>query len=437
VTVPRGSQGLRWDATDLRRRLCHALEIAGKAVERLAEHGYSDAEEPANKVPREKIICETAILLYAAATAGRHADTDAAIAAVARALIPHARSKRMLLGICLEPSLALDYAEAHICLSRLGYPDPGFDQVLRQARAAQAGFARERVPHRVLEQRWIGGLWTDMPPGLPGPASSTPVSVLNQPLDVLNGSREHVYAFTHALMYIRDFNIKPRRLPRSRAVMLAEAEAALARCLDEDDYDLAGEVLMAWPLTGPSWSAAAAFGFRVLAKVEDETGHLPAPSTRQARLDRLEGTERTDYWLATAYHTIYVMGLLCAAALQPARAPPVTLPRRAVKPGGAEAILHFLDADGRSPRWRRELDRMPSPEPSALAGFLFNVALIRKVQRRDFGAAHELLRTGYALGLADGPASSQSAEMLERLATFEQITGSAGADLDWQPSTAR
>ncbi|HEU0082714.1 MAG TPA: hypothetical protein VFQ87_07545 [Bradyrhizobium sp.] len=430
-----GPQRQSWDVTDLRRRLCHALDIAGKAVERLAEHGYTDAEEPANKVPPEKIVCETAILLYAAAAAGRHADTDAAIDAVARALIPHARSKRMLLGICLEPSLALDYAEAHICLSRLGYPDAGFDGLLRQARAAQAGFARERVPHRVLEQRWIGGLSTGMGP--PDLASSPPVSVLNQPLDVLNGSREHVYAFTHALMYVRDFNIKPRRLPRSRAMMLAEAEAALARCLDEDDYDLAGEVLMAWPLTGTSWSAAAAFGFRVLAKVEDETGHLPAPSTRQDRLDKLEGAARTDYWLATAYHTIYVMGLLCAAALQPARAPPLTSARRPAKPEAADAVLRFLDDDGRSPRWRQELDRISSQQRAALAGFLLSVALIRKVRRRDFGAVHALLRTGYALGLADGPASSQSAEMLERLAAFEQITGVAGADVDWQPSSSR
>jgi len=73
-------------------------------------------------------------------------------------------------------------------------------------------------------------------------------------MDLLNGSRDDVYAFTHALMYVTDFNIRPRRLPRRRAAILAEAEAALARCLDEQDYDLGGEVLLAWPLTGRSWS---------------------------------------------------------------------------------------------------------------------------------------------------------------------------------------
>jgi hypothetical protein len=80
-------------------------------------------------------------------------------------------------------------------------------------------------------------------------------------MDLLSGSREDIYAFTHALMYVTGFNISPWRLPRARAVILEEAEAALGRCLDEQDYDLGGELLLAWPLTRATCSAAAAFGF--------------------------------------------------------------------------------------------------------------------------------------------------------------------------------
>ena len=143
-------------------------------------------------------------------------------------------------------------------------------------------------------------------------------STLNRPMDVLCGSRDDIYAFTHALMFVTDFAIGPcRRLPRRRAVILTEAEAALARCLDEQDYDLAAEVLLAWPLTGRQWSPAAVFGFCVLARVEDTAGFLPAPSTRLQRFQQLQGDRRTEYLLATAYHTAYVMGLLCSAALRP------------------------------------------------------------------------------------------------------------------------
>jgi hypothetical protein len=423
----------RWDVADLKRRLCFALGIAKQAVERLGKDGYKDSEQPANNVRPEKVICETAILLYAASAASHHADISAAIETVARLLIPHARSTRMLLGVCLEPSLALDFAEAHICLSRLGYQDPGFDELLRQSRNAQAGFARERVPHRVLEQRWIDGIWMEAMSGRRDQASPALMSVLNQPIDLLGGGRDDIYAFTHALMYFRDFNIRPRRLPRARSVILAEAEAALARCLDEDDYDLGGEVLMAWPLTGASWNAAAAFGFRVLARVEDDNGHLPAPSTQPQRLDGLDGEARNDYWLATAYHTVFVMGLLCAAALHPGRAPPLRIPRAAAHPGAADTILQFLDSDGRSPQWRHAIDEIAAAERDALAGFLLNIALYRKVRRREFGAALELLRIGYGSGLADTPASSQCAELLERLAVFERLTGISRADVEREP----
>jgi hypothetical protein len=57
-------------------------------------------------------------------------------------------------------------------------------------------------------------------------------------MDLLNGSREDIYVFPHALMYVTGFNVCPSRLPRPKTMILADAEAALARCLDEQDYDL-------------------------------------------------------------------------------------------------------------------------------------------------------------------------------------------------------
>jgi hypothetical protein len=183
-------------------------------------------------------------------------------------------------------------------------------------------------------------------------------------------------------------------------------------------------MLMAWPLTGAPWSAGAAFAFRVLARAEDKNGVLPAPGPPPQRAKELQGDARTDYLLATSYHTAYVMGLLCCAALHPGRAPPTRLavssePNR----DAAGALLRMLDGDGRRPHWRQELEDVSPPEREALAGFLFDIALCRKIRSRAFADAHEMLRMGYALGLANGPAASQAAEMLERLATFDRISG--------------
>ena len=49
---------------------------------------------------------------------------------------------------------------------------------------------------------------------------------------------------------------------------------------------------LTWPLTGTTWSAAAAFGFHVLADVEDQVGFLPAAATRLDRLNALRGELR-------------------------------------------------------------------------------------------------------------------------------------------------
>ena len=407
-----------WDTSDLKRRLCHALDIAQQAVERLASTGYSDPEEPANLIRGEKVIAETALFLYASSTARGHDAIKARIHDIATLLIPHARSDRVRLAICLQPALVWDYAQAHVLLGRLGFPDAGFDQLLKQTIKSEACLGRERTPHRMLEQDWIFDVWSQSPAPRRQRSRATAIhSILNHPMDLWSGSREDVYAFTHALMYLRDFNISPRRLPRANEAILTEAESALARCLDQEDYDLGGEVLLTWPLTGTYWSAAAAFGFRVLATVEDKAGFLPSPTTRLERLNRLHGSDRTDYLLATAYHTAYVMGLLCTTALQPGRLPPSSIPIEGARRGTAREVLPFLKSNSREPHWLNEFKILNELQQDALSSFLFAVALRRQIRDRDFASVYRLLEIGNYHGLSSVPIAGQAAELLERLST--------------------
>ena len=413
----RGSQ-TKWSTADLVRRLSHALKTAEKAVERLAANGYTDSREPSNNIRPEKLISETAFLLVGASTADEQPEIVRRIRRVAERLLPHARSQRMLLGMCTEASLALEYAQAHICLTRLGYVDRVFDAVLRKSLNAQVHAGRERSPYRMLEQEWLIRTWDGAESKSRKKQSlAARESALAHAMDLLGGSREDVYAFTHALIYTTDFNLKRQRLPRPASEILAEAEAALARCLDEEDYDLGGEVTLAWPLTKRSWSAAAVFGFRVLASVEDKAGFLPSQSTKLQRLDEMSGDERADYLLATGYHTRYVMGLVCAAALQTGMTPPVRIPNTAHRAGSHAPILRFLDADPRRRHWREEFDRLAAPERDAVARLLFAMGLRRMAIQRNFAGLRELLATGYPLGLANCPVASQAAELLDRVST--------------------
>jgi hypothetical protein len=416
---PLRNDNPQWSECDLIRRLCHALDIAERAIVHLAQSGYTDPKRPEASIRPEKVIAETALLLYGAALAQRHSEVSARIGRVARQLAPHARSPQIRLGLALNPALAFDYSLGHILLDRLGFPDSGFDRLLNECRAAQASGGRERLPYRALEQEWIDSLREGgAPKNVRRLVRATRLTILTRPIDLFSATDEDLYAFTHAVMYATGLELTPAALPRTRAVTLAEAEAALARCLDAQDYDLAGEILLAWPLTGKSWSAAAAFAFHVLAGVEDKAGFLPTPATRVSELQVRDGADRSRYLLATAYHTAYVMGLLCAAALQPGCAPParVTLPMRTQTPGCARRILPLLDDGSAAPHWREPFARLTGDEADALAGFLFNVALQRKAAARDFKSLAQVLRLGYDLGLATTPAASQAAELLGRVA---------------------
>ncbi|HEX5326440.1 MAG TPA: hypothetical protein VFW75_07205, partial [Acetobacteraceae bacterium] len=301
----------------------------------------------------------------------------------------------------------------------LGYADAAFDELLRRSLQSQASAGRERVPHRLLEIEWMRRMQANAAPSEPDACSpAARQSVLNHPIDLFGATREDIYAFTHAVMYNSDFNLRPSMFPRPREVLLAEADAALAGVLDSEDYDIAGELLLCWPLTGTTWDAAAAFGFRLLADIEDQVGFLPAAATRLDRLHALQGQARSEYLTATAYHTAYVMGLLCAATLAPEREPPLAIPVEDIVPGSAAAIAPFLEDGSRRRHWQDAFDHLSTAERDAISGLILTIVLHRRIAAHDFAAVVKLLETAVSLGLATGPAASQAAELLDRLALF-------------------
>ena len=399
---------LLWDEDDLLKRLCQTLDFAEQAIRQLAAGGYTDDDATQNLAARpEKVIAETAMLLLAASNVASYAAVGPRILRVASLLVPHARSRWMLRMICLEPALAFEHATAHICLKRLGFYDADFDAMLDLSVAAQASDGREREPHGVLKHEWLKQGWL-YPEGLPrmrvGAALTN--SALHRTVDLLHGTREDFACFTKALMYVCDFNLYPHAVPRSREELLAEAEGMLARALDEQDYELVGELLMAWPLTGEKWSPAATFAFRVLCRVHCETG-LGALQDAQAMPHRM----------------VYVMGLLCAAALAPGRRPPMAIPKVAVRTGAFDAVLECFDPDDRTARWETELGELSHAEGESLAGFLLSIVLHREFGKRDFVAMEQLIRVAKALSLGSCPLVSQAAEMMARVSQFSESLG--------------
>ena len=408
-----------WDRADLVRRVLGALEVANRILRELDEPGAPNTENAHGAKGdlarlREKIVSETALLLHCVAPV-RSVDEriDERVAELAHLLAPHASSHEVRAAICLDPGLALDHAVAHILLSRLGHVDREVDHLLSEA-SAGVQFGPERLPHRRLEQAWLARMRNQAEPNKRLDSRLIADSMLGRPLDALGASRMDVYAFTHAVMYATDFGERRFPLPRSRASITAGAEAAVARSLDTDDFDLTAELLLTWPMLGLEWTPAAAFAFQVLAREDDARGFLPGSTFDRARYNTLGGDERSRYMLLTCYHTVYVWGFLCALALRPCSAPPAAVPPARRWRGAAAAIASLVAADGPPQCWREPFDSLSSRQQDALAPLLLALRLRRARTAGDLGLIRKILEVALAHDLILGPAPQQAAALLRR-----------------------
>lgn len=366
----------------------------------------------------EKVISETALLLVAAADAAQRCSRPTAtqlIDEIAAELVPHARSEALRTRIRLWPTHAGELGVAHVCLTRLGISDPSFDAVFTTAMDSTVAQMSERLPWKELELAWLGTIGGPPRPPTVGAARRTRVGT---GLDAMLATRMEVYGFTHALIYLTGFGVLHPELPRPRSAILADATAALARSLDDDDFDVAAEALLTWPYLRSPWSAAGAFGFRVLTEVEDQVGYLPGLGLVSGRFAGLASDDRTRRVVGAAYHTTYVQGLLMAATMLPgADGPPGSWPAGQARWRGGigTELLGLLPERTPTPHWQTTLDRMPVWARDGVADLLAVIALRRALYAHDLGLIQRILRACHSHGLVDCVAFRQGTDLLARL----------------------
>lgn len=417
-----------WPPEDLARRVGLALDAAERAIDSLLDRDPRiDLAEL--EVTPDKVVAETALLLRAAAAIpGESANGIAArIPELVRRLTPHARGDRVRAAIVLRPALARDFALAHVSLAAAGWPDPELDRLLERSLADPTSTGRERQPHRELEQHWIDGLR-----GAPRDAPDLSRTALETGIDLLSGSRDDAYALTHSVIYATDFGALSPRLSRPGGSAAAEAGSALARALDDDDFDLVAELLLSWPLLGVPWDPVPSFAFGVLAGVEDQVGLLPSLAIDGDGYRRQPPGSRPGYFAATTYHTAYVMGLLCAAILHRDAGPVTTWRSPAAYPELMDCLNRQLPRGTGSPQWERHLAELPEDRRGPLAPLLLDVVVGRAVRRLEFGTVREVLETLVREGAPSTPLTVQAARLLSRL-----TDGLAGEPVAARPAAPR
>lgn len=396
-------------------RLVHAISFAKNTVQHLLIEGHSAPEDAPWYVRPEKIIAETAFLIAFTKTNRSYGEVSDAITELTEVLIPLARSKTMLLNISLKPELALDYAHAHICLHYAGYPDEKFDKAVAASLRSMACNGIERTPYRMMEREWLMSIW-----------DSTyddnlkfwiPLSCLKHPVNLFSESSDGVYAITHAIMYA---SFGRGEIPGLEVDTLFQTvETLLIRYMDEQNYDIAGELLMAWPLLRKEMNPIIAFAIDCLFKIETKVGFLPSPGLDTSRLDPNDQNSRRTYIYSINYHTVLVMGLLCSCLLTNACGKEIIIEKTAY----SEELKNILTKELRSKEHLHWVELFMSIDKQCqeqLLPWLYQICLIRWIKEKKYGNVKKLLElTGNEFDKL--VINQQTYELLQRLAVIADI----------------
>jgi hypothetical protein len=402
---------------DLRRRVALALDLAERTVAALLE-AAPRIDLNALEAPTDKVVAETALLCLSVVRLPDEPRLAARARSLAAHLEPHARNLRVQTAMMYRPFRARDLAIPHRCLEAMGLPDEAFERFVRATLTSETALSLERVPHRDLEQRWTDRLG-EARPLEPWTWAHT---ALEQPIPTLTGSRDDLYAFTHAVLYASDFCLHSIQPCREARAVLRDVDSALASTLDDDDLDLVGELLLTWVALRVPFSPTARFAFFALCQIEDRVGVVPSLALTADAYHQQAPDAAEAYALASSYHPAYVMGLVCAQLLTR----PATLETPQVQTSNALPVLEFalrtLERFPRRPYWLEVLTQLEQPERFECVSIVVDAALRRAVHAFDLGTAHKMATLAVTHGIVT-TTLRQTVELLTRAAWLHVPSG--------------
>jgi len=397
----QGADSKRLDL--LRDYVRSSLRIARLVLDEVLDSRFGQDEPEKYRNLVSKAGGEMAMLLRLAKRALPGEDDAREIQELARDLAPHARAPHVYRCLLLRPSRASMYALAHFCLVELGIADEKMDRAARLALRSSASAANERVPYRMLDAAWtrhivFGASELNHP--------AIPLSPLGAGVDLLEGSTEDAYAFTHALPYATDFGRIPLPENIDGRYLISIADAIAVKALDEDDLDVLAEVLMAPAILRLPWTPTLAFAWNVLDRVWNEFGFIPGPGVPppMANENRAQTVRRV---LGTTYHTCFAAGLCCATMIACNHAPPYGI--RDGTPGNMSA------PDGKGAMWKVKWNESPGEVQQSLTFLRLAFSLRRAIEAMDFVSIRNLVVEAARQRLLEHPLFAQALELLERV----------------------
>jgi hypothetical protein len=292
----------------------------------------------------DKVAVEAALFALVAdraVTSEGHPYLATTLGEIVERLTPLIRSPENLRALARAPHSATTLGIGHALLTRLGSESRLFDELVRDSFDSGLAHASERMPHRLLEARWVAGLldlhWDrDLQSILVG-------SILGGCPSPIHMSEADAYAFTHVIMFVTDFGAQPEMIEPTDGVLNLLNECTEWHLLT-GNLDILAELLLCYEMLDWPRTASAEIGWKYLREIWRTLGFLPSPSFVPAEFSALENrVEASAYSLLHTYHTMLVAGMLCAVRSSRASARP------------AEATEQDVSGVGES------LDLLPSP----------------------------------------------------------------------------
>jgi len=227
----------------------------------------------------------------------------------------------------------------------------------------------------------------------------------------LEATTNDAYAFTHALPYATDFGRLPLPYDVDRQNLLGIAEALAVKALDEDDFDLLAEVLMAPPILRLGWTPTLSFAWNVMERVWDEYGFVPGPGVPPAPENETR-TKKVRRVLGTLYHTTFAAGLCCATMIA---CESVSSEIEKHVPGEVEL------PPGKGTAWKINWRRSSRQTQESLIFMSLALTLRRAVEVVDLNGVRNVLKRAAESDLLEHPLFIQALEMLERIDATENL----------------
>ena len=404
--TPDGRDALDADAALRLRSILELVDRNLARVERYVAYWRSLDELHPNRVGRleDKVASEIAllVLLVRRLPPAARAALDPLTDSIAARLEPFVRNERFRDEIERQPALAAAFGSGHLYLTRAGYPDAAWDDVVLPA--FHDGFTEttERPPYQILGRMWAAEL-AGLEAAETRRRDALSLSIVASRAHPLYMSQDDAYAYTHCLMYASDFGRRPVGGPVDPDAVAEVVRAALAWTLVEPDFDLLAEFVLCQTFLKPAWSEQAAVAWSTLCELADQLGFVPGPTFDEKTFAGLAGDERPAYAFKEIYHTNVVAGAVCCAVLAGGQS---ASGRAEARPPDDETAL-IARAFERCRKLRGLADSQVAPwevvagkreHRSALGRTLLEAALIHALRSGAFdearGALDDLERSG-------------------------------------------